>query len=102
METGPTQPVRVLFIAGLGRSGSTLIDRALGSARGCASLGEVVRYLLAFLQDVGEHGEDPARQGDVPGLHRYARRAGKSTDDGKEGEGRQGRGFVRPGIDDGW
>jgi hypothetical protein len=35
--------VRVLFIAGLGRSGSTLIDRALGSARGCASLGEVVR-----------------------------------------------------------
>jgi hypothetical protein len=32
-----------LLIAGLGRSGSTLIDRALGQPEGCLSLGEVVR-----------------------------------------------------------
>ena len=44
MTTGPTaNPVKVLFIAGLGRSGSTLIDRALGAAPGCVSLGEIVR-----------------------------------------------------------
>ena len=35
--------VRVLLIAGLGRSGSTLIDRALGQPAACLSLGEVVR-----------------------------------------------------------
>jgi hypothetical protein len=35
--------IRVLLIAGLGRSGSTLIDRALGAAPGCTSVGELVR-----------------------------------------------------------
>lgn len=35
--------VRVLLISGLGRSGSTLIDRTLGQPPSCLSLGEVVR-----------------------------------------------------------
>jgi hypothetical protein len=34
--------VRVLFIAGLGRSGTTLIERALGELHGVTPLGEVV------------------------------------------------------------
>jgi len=38
-----TNGIRVLLIAGLGRSGSTLIDRALGAAPGCTSVGELVR-----------------------------------------------------------
>ncbi len=42
--SGPAPaPINVLYIAGLGRSGSTLIDRALGAAPGCVSLGEIVR-----------------------------------------------------------
>lgn len=43
MGTAADERVNVLFIAGLGRSGSTLIDRALGAAPGCISVGEVVR-----------------------------------------------------------
>jgi Sulfotransferase family len=39
-----SDPVRVLYIGGLGRSGSTLLDRMLGRVRGCRSVGE-----LAFL-----------------------------------------------------
>jgi hypothetical protein len=35
--------ITVLLIAGVGRSGSTLIDRALGAAPGCTSVGELVR-----------------------------------------------------------
>ena len=35
--------ITVLLIAGLGRSGSTLVDRALGAAPGCTSVGELVR-----------------------------------------------------------
>jgi len=38
-EAGPPAP-RVLFIAGLGRSGSTLLDRVLGQVPGCCSIGE--------------------------------------------------------------
>lgn len=38
-----TNQIRVLLIAGIGRSGSTLIDRALGTAPGCTSVGELVR-----------------------------------------------------------
>src|SRR3954453_5871316 len=34
--------VRVLFIGGLGRSGSTLIDRILGQTPGVCSVGELV------------------------------------------------------------
>ncbi len=38
-ETAP--PIRVLYIGGVGRSGSTLLDRLLGQAPGWCSLGEV-------------------------------------------------------------
>ncbi|NUN49013.1 MAG: sulfotransferase [Candidatus Brocadiae bacterium] len=39
-SSAPEPPVRVLLIAGAGRSGSTLLDRLLGQAQGCVSLGE--------------------------------------------------------------
>lgn len=38
---GPDEPVRVLFIGGEGRSGSTLLDRALGQLPGFFSVGEI-------------------------------------------------------------
>ena len=41
----------VLFIAGLGRSGSTLVDRVLGSLPGVQSLGEVVHLWQRGLVD---------------------------------------------------
>jgi len=34
--------VRVVYVGGIGRSGSTLVDRLLGQVPGCASAGEVV------------------------------------------------------------
>jgi hypothetical protein len=37
-----TRPVRVLFVGGLGRSGSTLLDRMLGEMPGVCAVGEVV------------------------------------------------------------
>ena len=37
-------PVRVLFIAGMGRSGSTLLDRMLGRAPGVVSVGEIRKF----------------------------------------------------------
>lgn len=40
MTTSP-EPIRVLFIGGYGRSGSTLLDRILGETPGIVSLGEV-------------------------------------------------------------
>ena len=43
-------PVRVLYVAGLGRSGSTLLDRLLGQAPGCVSVGELVRFWQRGLQ----------------------------------------------------
>ena len=43
MPPAADERVNVLFIAGLGRSGSTLVDRALGEAPGCVSVGELVR-----------------------------------------------------------
>jgi hypothetical protein len=43
MPSAADELVNVLFIAGLGRSGSTVIDRALGASPGCVSVGEVVR-----------------------------------------------------------
>lgn len=36
-----TKPIRILFIAGASRSGSTLLDRVLGSLPGVTSLGEL-------------------------------------------------------------
>ena len=38
----PTTPVRVLYLGGLGRSGTTLLERLLGELPGAVSLGEVV------------------------------------------------------------
>jgi len=39
---GPTEPVRILYIGGCGRSGSTLLDRILGQIEGLWSVGEIV------------------------------------------------------------
>ena len=47
-ETGP---VRVLFIGGLGRSGSTLLDRMLGQLHGVWSVGELVHIWQRGLQE---------------------------------------------------
>jgi hypothetical protein len=52
MSSRPT----VLFIAGIGRSGSTLIDRALGEVPGYQSLGEVVHLWQRGLLDNEECG----------------------------------------------
>ncbi|WP_068927289.1 hypothetical protein [Planobispora rosea] len=41
MPTSPS-PVRVVFLGGLGRSGTTLLERLLGEVPGIAALGEVV------------------------------------------------------------
>lgn len=38
-----TQPVRVLYIAGTGRSGTTIFSNLLGQVPGCLAAGEV-RY----------------------------------------------------------
>lgn len=38
------RPVKVLYIAGIGRSGSTLLARALGGAPGLAAVGEVMHF----------------------------------------------------------
>ena len=43
MDAAPA-PIRVLYIAGAGRSGSTILDNILGQVEGFASLGEV-RFL---------------------------------------------------------
>jgi hypothetical protein len=44
-------PVRVLFIGGLGRSGSTLLDRALGRLDGVWSVGELVHVWQRGLEE---------------------------------------------------
>jgi len=43
-------PVRVLFIGGMGRSGSTLLDRLLGSTPGAVSIGEFRKFWRRGLQ----------------------------------------------------
>ncbi|MHB9145040.1 MAG: sulfotransferase [Symbiobacteriia bacterium] len=46
------EPVRVLFIGGYGRSGSTLLDRLLGQIEGVTSLGELRHvWLRSFGED---------------------------------------------------
>jgi hypothetical protein len=40
----PAHPVRVLYIAGSGRSGSTILERILGNTSGFVSVGEVRRF----------------------------------------------------------
>src|SRR5262245_21004542 len=44
-------PVRVLFIGGLGRSGSTLLERLLCEMPGVAAMGEVVHLWQRGLAD---------------------------------------------------
>jgi hypothetical protein len=45
------EPVRVLFIGGLGRSGSTLLDRMLGQLGGVWSVGELVHLWQRGLEE---------------------------------------------------
>lgn len=40
-DDAAAQPVRLLYLAGIGRSGSTLLERLLGEVPGVCSLGEV-------------------------------------------------------------
>lgn len=47
---GEPAPVPVVFIAGIGRSGSTLLGRALGSISGFASVGEVMHVFGRGMQ----------------------------------------------------
>jgi sulfotransferase family protein len=41
LATGPDGPVRVAYVGGWGRSGSTLLDRLLGQVEGFVSVGEL-------------------------------------------------------------
>jgi hypothetical protein len=51
LADGPADP-RVLFIGGLGRSGTTVVERALGELDGVCSAGELVHlWYRAVLQD---------------------------------------------------
>lgn len=50
--TPATDPVRVLFIAGLGRSGSTLLDRVLGQVPGCVNIGEASQTWQNMLRGI--------------------------------------------------
>jgi sulfotransferase family protein len=49
---------RLLYIAGLGRSGSTLLDLILGELAGAHSSGELRRYWQAVAAASGEEGAD--------------------------------------------
>ena len=40
--TGPTSPVRIAYVGGVGRSGTTVLDRMLGGSPGAVSVGEIV------------------------------------------------------------
>ncbi|MEL7127600.1 MAG: sulfotransferase [Pseudomonadota bacterium] len=59
--TSPSAPVTVLYIAGAGRSGSTVLDRVLGASEGVASLNEIYRLLIDLYEDPGlcSCGEPP-------------------------------------------
>lgn len=52
-QTPAEEKVRVLFIAGAGRSGSTLLDRLAGSTPGACSLGEVNDIWASGFRDRG-------------------------------------------------
>ena len=50
--TSPSQPLKVVFVAGAGRSGSTLLDLLLGSAPGAAAVSELRHiWRLGFVED---------------------------------------------------
>jgi Sulfotransferase domain len=61
----PTDPVRVLFIGGLGRSGSTLLDRMLGRLNDVCSVGELVHLWERGLKENNRCGCGE-RFGDCP------------------------------------
>jgi hypothetical protein len=44
-DRNQTPQVHVLYIAGIGRSGSTLLCRTLGAVHGCFATGELMRFL---------------------------------------------------------
>ncbi|SDK68344.1 Sulfotransferase family protein [Nonomuraea maritima] len=93
--TSPQQPIRILFVGGHGRSGSTLVSRALGAAGKASCVGEL-RYLwkqgvaknqlcgcnrrfarCAFWQDVGDAAFGGWRNVDaieMAGLHQSVMR----------------------------
>lgn len=54
-------PLTVLYIAGTGRSGSTVLDRVLGAAENVTSLNEIYRLLIDLYEDPGlcSCGEPP-------------------------------------------
>jgi hypothetical protein len=57
-------PVTVLYIAGLGRSGSTLIGTMLHNVNGFACLGELqLVWLRGLIQNQPSHLRRPARAG---------------------------------------
>src|SRR4029077_1434293 len=55
---------------------------------------------LTRLETVGEAGDHPAGQRDVPGLHGHPRGGGVGLDDRQEGVRRQQGRFVRVRVDD--
>ena len=61
----PAGPVRVLFIGGLGRSGSTLLDRMLGRLNDVCSVGELVHLWERGLKENNRCGCGE-RFGDCP------------------------------------
>jgi hypothetical protein len=61
----PAGPVRVLFIGGLGRSGSTLLDRMLGRLNDVCSVGELVHLWERGLRENNRCGCGE-RFGDCP------------------------------------
>ena len=77
-----------------------LDDVGLGPQRERAELGEGIGDPLLLGQHVGEHGEEPASQGDVACLDVDARGACEGLDDRQEAVGGQGGGFVGVRVDD--
>jgi len=72
----------------------------LGRRRELAQLGQCVGLALVLGKEVAERGDDPAGEGDVPGLDVDTRGLGKGFDDGQEGVGRQHRRLVGQCVDD--
>lgn len=61
----------------------------------------MVRDFLVVGEEIGELGDDAAGEGDVAGFDVDAGVFGKGLDDGQEGVGGEGGGFVGLGVDDG-
>jgi hypothetical protein len=61
----PGRQLRLLLIGGIGRSGSTLLDRMLGQLAGISSVGELVHVWRRGLAENNRRGCG-ARFGDCP------------------------------------